>query len=238
VALLEIENLHVHYGKAEAIKGVSLHVEQGEVVSIVGANGAGKTTLLRTISGLKKATSGEIRFDGKRITGMAAHEIVKLGIAHIPAGRMLFAPMTVLDNLQCGAHLRTNQAEINQDLENVYQHFPILQERQNQIAGSLSGGQQQMLAVARGLMTSPRLLIMDEPSVGISPILVAEISKIIQDINRKGISILLVEQNARMALKLGNRAYVLQTGSFVLEGPCCELSNNEGVKCAYLGGVA
>ena len=233
--LLRIVNLRVHYGKAEALKGISLKIAEGEVVSIVGANGAGKTTILRTISGLKKPTSGEIRFQGKRIDGISAHGIVKRGIAHIPAGRMVFAPMTVLDNLKVGAYLRQDKSQVAQDFDIVYQHFPILKDRPKQLAGSLSGGEQQMLAVARALMAAPKLLLMDEPSMGLSPILVAEVSKIIGDINQDGISIMLVEQNARMALRLAKRAYVLQVGAIVLEGDADELVRNELVKEAYLG---
>ena len=234
--LMEIKDLRVHYGKSEVLKGISLKIDEGEVVSIVGANGAGKTTILRVISGLKKPTSGEIRFKGKRIDGIPAHDIVRLGIAHIPAGRMVFAPMTVLDNLKIGAYLRKDKEQLARDFEIVYQHFPVLENRPKQLAGSLSGGEQQMLAVARALMSAPNLILMDEPSVGLSPMLVAEISKIIEDINQSGVSILLVEQNARMALKTAKRAYVLQVGTIVLEGDTAELINNELVKKAYLGG--
>ena len=234
--LLEIEGLSVHWGKAEALKGISLNIIEGEVVSIVGANGAGKTTLMRTISGLKKPTSGKIRFYGKSIDSMPAHRIAKLGIAHIPAGRMVFAPMTVLDNLKVGAYLRKNKSEVARNLDSMYRHFPILETRSEQMAGSLSGGEQQMLAVARALMGRPRLLLMDEPSMGLSPLLVAEVGKIIRDINKEGISVLLVEQNARMALRLAKRAYVLELGTIVLEGEAAQLINNELVREAYLGG--
>jgi branched-chain amino acid transport system ATP-binding protein len=234
--LLQIKDLRVHYGKAEALKGVSLCVDEGEVVSIVGANGAGKTTILRTISGVVRLTSGEIIFLGKRLNGVAAHKIVKMGIAHVPTGRMVFAPMTVLDNLKVGAFIRRDRQQVTNDLNSMYAHFPILKERAGQLAGSLSGGEQQMLAVARALMTGPKLLLMDEPSMGLSPIMVAEVAKIIKRIHNTGISVLLVEQNARMALKLANRAYVLQTGSIVLGGPASELIDNEQIKKAYLGG--
>jgi len=234
--LLEIEDLEVHYGKAETLKAISLQVDEGEVVSIIGANGAGKTTVLRTISGLKKPTSGEIRFQGKRIDGKPAHEVTRLGIAHIPAGRMVFAPMTVLDNLKTGAHLQKDKLQVARDLDTVYHHFPVLKDRSKQLAGSLSGGEQQMLAVGRALMADPKLLLMDEPSIGLSPMLVAEISRIISAINEAGISIILVEQNARVALRLAKRTYVLQLGTIVLEGDAGELMNNDLVKKAYLGG--
>ena len=234
--LLEIKDLRVHYGTGEALRGISLNIDEGAVVSIVGANGAGKTTILRTISGLKKPTAGEIWFQGKRIDGIPAHDIVKLGIAQVPEGKMLFAPMTVLDNLKIGAYLRKDKDMIARDLDNIYQHFPILKERRGQLAGSLSGGQQQMLAIARALMASPRLLLMDEPSTGLSPLLVTEVGNIIRDINQGGISIILVEQNARMAFKLAKRAYILEVGSIVLEGSTEELANSELVKKAYLGG--
>ena len=234
--LLETKDLKVHYGKAEALKGVSLHVDEGEVISIIGANGAGKTTVLRTISGLKKPTSGEISFQGKRIDGKPAHQVTKLGIAHIPAGRMVFAPMTVLDNLKTRAHLQKDKSQVARGLDTVYHHFPVLKHRSGQLAGNLSGGEQQMLAVGRALMATPKLLLMDEPSIGLSPMLVAEISRIISAINQAGISIILVEQNARVALRLAKRAYVLQVGSIALEGDASELINNELVKKAYLGG--
>lgn len=234
--LLEIKDLEVRYGKAKALDDISLNVDDGEVVSIIGANGAGKTTILRTISGLKKPTSGEIRFQGKRIDGMAAHNVFKEGVVQIPAGRMLFTDMTVLDNLKIGAFLRKDRNKISQDLDMVYEHFPILKERKTQLAGQLSGGQQQMLAVATALMANPRLLLMDEPSMGLSPILVAEVGSIIRDINQRGISILLVEQNARVALKLAKRAYILELGAIVMEGDAQKLANDDSVKKAYLGG--
>jgi branched-chain amino acid transport system ATP-binding protein len=197
--LLEVNNLRINYGQAKAVDGVSLNVGEGEIVAIVGANGAGKITIMRTISELNKPTNGEIWFQGKRIDRLPAHQIVKLGIAHVPAGRMIFAPMTVLDNLRMGACLRKDRSRIIEDLESTYQHFPILKERQSQLGGQLSGGQQQILAIARALMAGPRLLLMDEPSIGLSPLLVAEVAKIIRDINQRGLSILLVEQNCRMA---------------------------------------
>jgi branched-chain amino acid transport system ATP-binding protein len=234
--LLDTRNLQVFYGRAEAIKGVSIKVTEGSVVSIVGANGAGKTTILRTLSGLKKATSGEIWFEGKRIDGAAAYAIVKLGIAHIPEGRVVFAPMTVLDNLRMGAYLRENRGEILSDLEAIYSHFPVLKKRSRQLAGSLSGGEQQMLAIARALMARPKLLLMDEPSMGLSPKLVAEVGDIIRDIHQRGVSIILVEQNARLALRLSDRAYVLEVGRITLEGDAKQLAKDERVRKAYLGG--
>lgn len=233
--LLEIKDLRVHYGKAEALKGISLRVDEGAIVALIGANGAGKTTTLRTMSGLKVPTSGEIWFQGKRIDGMPAHEIVKLGIGHIPEGRMVLAPMTVLDNLKMGAYLCKDKHQIARDLDIMYERFPVLKERHKQLSGSLSGGEQQMLAIARALMTRPKLLLMDEPSMGLSPILVEEVSNIIRDINEGGIGIMLVEQNARMALGLANKAYILEVGSITLEGDAKELANDERVKKAYLG---
>lgn len=234
--LLEIKDLRVHYGKAEALKGISISVEDGTIVALIGANGAGKTTTLRTISGLKRPTSGEIWFQGKRIDRMPAHHIVKLGIGHIPEGRGVFAPMTVLDNLLMGAYIRKDRDQLDRDLDSIYQHFPILKGRGKQRAGSLSGGEQQMLAIGRALMTNPKLLLMDEPSMGLSPILVAEVGNIIRDINRTRITIILVEQNARMALELANKAYVLEVGSVTLNGKAKELANDERVRKAYLGG--
>jgi branched-chain amino acid transport system ATP-binding protein len=235
--LLEIKNVTVHYGKALALDNVSLEIEEGEIISIVGANGAGKTTVIRSVSGLKTPTSGEIWFKGKRIDGTPPYDVVKLGIVQIPAGRQIFSMMSVLDNLKVGAHLRRDRAGIKRDFESVYEHFPILKERQSQAGGQLSGGEQQMLAVGRALMADPKLLLMDEPSMGLSPILVAEVGKIIKDINSRGISILLVEQNARMALKLASRAYILETGRIALQGKCEDLIDNEEVKRCYMGGV-
>jgi branched-chain amino acid transport system ATP-binding protein len=234
--LLEVRNLRVHYGKAEALKGISLGVEEGTIITLIGANGAGKTTTLRTISGLKAPTSGEIWFQGKRIDGMPPNVIVTLGIAHVPEGRRIFAPMTVLENLEMGAYVRKDRHEVARNLERIFEHFPVLKQRRGQQAGSLSGGEQQMLAVARALMASPKLLLMDEPSLGLSPVLVEEVGNIITDINRGGVSIILVEQNARMALMLAHRGYVLEVGSIALEGDAKELANDEHVKKAYLGG--
>jgi branched-chain amino acid transport system ATP-binding protein len=235
--LLEIEHLKVQYGKAVAVEDVSLSVDQGEVVSIVGANGAGKSTIIRTVSGLKKPAAGEIYFEGKRVDGRPSHELVRMGVVQIPAGRLIFGPMTVLDNLKSGAYLRRDREGIKRDIEEIYTHFPILEERKNQMGGQLSGGQQQMLAIARALMAKPKLLMMDEPSIGLSPKLVAEVSRIIRTINRSGISVLLVEQNARMALHLSSRAYVLELGRVVLEGRSSVLVNDQRVKEYYLGGM-
>jgi branched-chain amino acid transport system ATP-binding protein len=234
--LLEVRDLRVHYGRAEALKGISLAVDEGAIVALVGSNGAGKTTTLRTVSGLIVPTSGQILFRGKRIEGIPAHDIVKLGIAHIPEGRMVFAPMTVFDNLRIGAYLRRDKQQITRDLETVYQHFPVLAKRRGQQAGRLSGGEQQMLAIGRALMTKPALLLMDEPSMGLSPIMVEEVATIIADINRSGIGIMLVEQNARMALKLAHKAYILELGGIALEGKAHELADNDAVRRAYLGG--
>jgi len=234
--LLEVKDLRVHYGKAEALKGVSMGVDKGKIVTLIGANGAGKTTTLRTISSLKGPTSGEIWFEDRRIDGMPLHEVVRLGIAHVPEGRRVFATMTVFENLLLGVYLRKDKLQIARDLEKIYEHFPVLKARQGQPAGSLSGGEQQMLATTRALMASPRLLLMDEPSMGLSPILVEEVSKIIQDINRDGISIVLVEQNARMALNIAHYCYVLEVGTINIQGTGEELSENEDVKKAYLGG--
>ena len=234
--LLEIKEVTVHYGKARALKDISLHVDTGEIVSIVGANGAGKTTILRTISKLKKPNSGEIRFQDKRIDGMPPHKVARLGIFQIPAGREIFTDMSVLDNLKIGAFLRNDRKKINEDLESIYHLFPILRDKRGQMGGELSGGQQQMLAIGRALMASPKLILMDEPSTGLAPIMVTEVAKTITDINKKGISILLVEQNCRMALKLAKRAYILETGSIALSGDGCDLIDNDMVKTCYLGG--
>jgi branched-chain amino acid transport system ATP-binding protein len=234
--LLEIKELSVHYGKARALNGISLHIDAGEIIAIVGANGAGKTTILRTISKLKRPTSGEIRFQNNRIDGMPPHKVAQLGIFQIPAGRMIFSGMSVLDNLKIGAFLRNDRRRINEDLESLYDLFPILREKQGQMGGELSGGQQQMLAIGRALMARPKLILMDEPSTGLSPILVAGIAQIITKINKEGRTILLVEQNCRMALNLAERAYILETGSIALSGKASELIDNEIVKKSYLGG--
>ena len=234
--LLELKDLTVHYERVAALKGISISVKGGGLVTFLGSNGAGKSTTLRTISGLKKPTSGEIWFEGQRIDGLPANEIVGLGIAHIPEGRRIFPYMTAFENLKMGAFLRKNKAETNKDYELVYTHFPKLKERSRQLGNTLSGGEQQMLAIGRALMARPKLLMMDEPSLGLSPLMCQEISKIIAEIRQRlGIAVLLVEQNARLALKLADWGYVLVTGSIVLQGSGQELLNNEEVKRAYLG---
>lgn len=235
--ILELKNLIVHYEKVRALKGISLAMEEKSIVTLIGANGAGKSTTLKTISGLKQPTSGEIWFSGQQINSLSPHAIVSLGIAQVPEGRRVFPQMSVFENLIMGAYLRKDRGGIFRDLDRVYAHFPILKERGTQAGGSLSGGEQQMLAMGRALMASPKLLLLDEPSLGLSPMLVKEIGKIIVNINRQeGVSIVLVEQNARMALKLSNQGYVLETGKIVLFGPSVDLMNNDHVRRAYLGG--
>ncbi|AGC67997.1 high-affinity branched-chain amino acid ABC transporter ATP-binding protein LivF [Thermoclostridium stercorarium subsp. stercorarium DSM 8532] len=234
--MLEIKNLHVHFGVIHAIKGISLTVNDGEIVTLIGANGAGKTTTLRTISGLKKPTEGAIIFDGKDITNLTAQERVALGISHVPEGRRVFSSMTVLENLELGAYLRKDKDGIARDLEMVFERFPILAKRKKQAAGTLSGGEQQMLAMGRALMSRPKLLCLDEPSMGLAPLLVQEIFDIIKDINEKGTTVLLVEQNANMALQIAHRAYVMETGKITLSGTGKELLQSDEVKKAYLGG--
>jgi branched-chain amino acid transport system ATP-binding protein len=233
---LQVKELRVHYGRAEALKGISINVDEGVIVSIIGANGAGKTTILRTISGLQRPTSGEIWFQGKRIDGVPASEIVRLGITHVPEGRMLFTTMTVLDNLKMGAYLRNDRSQIIGDIDSIYQQFPALEEKHRKPAGSLSGGQQQMLAIARALMSRSKLILLDEPSTGLSPLLVKEFSNTLRKINKEGKGIILVEQNARMALKLAKKAYLLEVGYIVVEGEASELAKDDRVKKAYLGG--
>lgn len=235
--ILELKNLIVHYEKVRALKGISLAMEEKSIVTLIGANGAGKSTTLKTISGLKQPTSGEIWFSAQRINSLSPHAIVSLGIAQVPEGRRVFPQMSVFENLIMGAYLRKDREGIFRDLDRVYAHFPILKERGSQAGGSLSGGEQQMLAMGRALMASPKLLLLDEPSLGLSPMLVKEIGKIIVNINQQeGVSIILVEQNARMALKLSNQGYVLETGKIVLFGPSVDLLNNDHVRRAYLGG--
>jgi branched-chain amino acid transport system ATP-binding protein len=235
--MLEIKNLDVHYGVIHSIKNVSLEVKQGEIVTLIGANGAGKTTILRTISGLKKPTGGTVTFEGTDITNLSAQDRVRLGISHVPEGRRVFYSMTVLENLQLGAYLRRDKAGINRDLELVYRHFPILADRKRQLAGTLSGGEQQMLAMGRALMSNPKMLFLDEPSMGLAPLFVQEIFDIIKSINASGTTIFLVEQNARLALQMADRAYVLETGSVVISGTGHELMQSDEIKKAYLGGI-
>jgi len=234
--LLNVKDVTVYYHKVAAIRDVSMEVEEGGIVTLIGSNGAGKTTTLRAISGLKHPASGEIWFEDQRIDRLAPEKINKLGIAQVPEGRRVFPQMTVVENLLMGAFLREDKDGINRDLEEVFKHFPVLKERQKQYAGTLSGGEQQMLAMGRGLMSNPRLLLLDEPSLGLSPILVMEIAKIIKDIHQAGKTIILVEQNARLALSLAQKGYVLETGNIVLQGNAKDLRENEDVKKAYLGG--
>ena len=233
--MLEVEDLRVHYGTVEAVKGISFHVSAGAIVSLIGANGAGKTTSLRAITGLVRPSGGDLRFENRSLIGLAPHDIVRLGIAHVPEGRRLFPRMSVLENLKMGGYLRAPRASAAATLEMIYEHFPILRERGRQIAGSLSGGEQQMLAIARALMSRPKLLLLDEPSMGLSPIMTAEIGKIIRQINALKVSIILVEQNAMLALTLARYSYVLETGSLILHGPADDLLRDEGVRKAYLG---
>ncbi|MCK6255633.1 ABC transporter ATP-binding protein [Fictibacillus sp. KIGAM418] len=234
--MLKVEDINVYYGNIQALEGISLEINQGEIVTLIGANGAGKSTLLKTVSGLLKPKQGKILYEGKSINGKAAQMIVKQGISHVPEGRRVFANMTVEENLQLGAFLRKDKDGIKQDLEKVYELFPRLLERLKQQAGTLSGGEQQMLAMGRALMARPRLLLLDEPSMGLAPLLVKTIFRIIEEINKAGTTILLVEQNANLALSIANRAYVVETGRIVLSGNAAELTSSEQVKMAYLGG--
>lgn len=235
MALLEINNLEVHYGVIQALKGISFEVNEGEIIALIGANGAGKTTTLHTISGILQASSGNIIYDGKDITKVQAHKIVNLGISQVPEGRRVFAQLSVLENLKLGAFIRKDKDGIEEDLRNIYERFPRLEERKNQLAGTLSGGEQQMLAMGRALMSRPRIILMDEPSMGLSPIYVSEIFDIIKSINKDGTTVLLVEQNAKKALSIADRAYVLETGMIALSGDAKDLMNNDTVKKAYLG---
>ena len=235
MAMLEIKDVEVYYGVIQALKGISFEVNQGEVIALIGANGAGKTTTLQTITGLLQAKKGSITFEGKDITKMPAHNIVKLGIAHVPEGRRVFSNLTVYQNLRMGAYTRSDINEIEESLKMVYERFPRLQERKNQMAGTLSGGEQQMLAMGRALMSKPKLIVMDEPSMGLSPIFVNEIFDIIQKVSAGGTTVLLVEQNAKKALSIADRAYVLETGKIVLSGKAEELLSDDSVKKAYLG---
>ena len=235
MAMLEIKDLEVYYGVIQAIKGVSFEVNKGEVIALIGANGAGKTTILHTISGLISPKAGSIMFEGTDISKVPAHKIVSMGMAHVPEGRRVFANLTVLQNLKMGAYTRKDKAEIEETLEMIYKRFPRLEERQNQLAGTLSGGEQQMLAMGRALMSHPKIILMDEPSMGLSPIYVNEIFQIIQDVSKSGTTVLLVEQNAKKALSIADRAYVLETGNIVLEGRASTLLDNDDIKKAYLG---
>jgi branched-chain amino acid transport system ATP-binding protein len=234
--MLKITNLNVYYGGIHALSDVNIEVNEGEIVTLIGANGAGKTSTLRAISALVTPSSGTIEFEGQNITKVAPHKIPYLGISHVPEGRRIFANMTVAENLQLGAYLRKDKAEIEKDFESVFTKFPRLKERLKQRAGTLSGGEQQMLAMGRALMSRPKILLLDEPSMGLAPMVVQEIFSIIQDINKSGTTVLLVEQNANMALSIANRAYVIETGRITLEGKASDLLNDESVKKAYLGG--
>lgn len=235
MAMLAIKNLNVYYGVIHAIKGVSFEVNEGEVIALLGANGAGKTTILHTITGLVPAKSGSVEFEGQELTKIPAHKIVSLGMAHVPEGRRIFLELTVFENLSMGAYTRKDKKEIADTLEMVYTRFPRLKERKNQIAGTLSGGEQQMLAMGRALMSHPKIMLMDEPSMGLSPIFVEEIFDIIREISKSGTTVLLVEQNAKKTLQIADRAYVLETGKIALSGDAKELMNDPKVKAAYLG---
>lgn len=234
--MLKVENLHVKYGAIHAVKGIDLEVKEGEIVTLIGANGAGKSSTLKAISGLEKAAEGSITFNGQPLNKLSARNIMKLGISHVPEGRRIFAGLTVLENLEMGAYLRKDKAGIKEDLKKVYSRFPILEKRSRQDAATLSGGEQQMLAMGRALMAKPKLLLLDEPSMGLAPILVQEIYSIIQDIKAQGTTVLLVEQNARMALSIADRGYVLETGKVVYAGTGEELAESEEIAKAYLGG--
>lgn len=235
MALLEVKDLEVRYGMIQAIKGISFEVNEGEVIALIGANGAGKTTTLQTITGMIPANYGKIIYDGVDITKVPGHKIVPMGMAHVPEGRRVFSELSVYENLKLGAYTRKDKKEIEETLNRVYRSFPRLEERKNQLAGTLSGGEQQMLAMGRALMSKPKLILMDEPSMGLSPILVEEIFKIIREISAGGTTVLLVEQNAKKALAIANRAYVLETGNIVLSGDAKDMLNNDSIKKAYLG---
>ena len=233
--LLEVSNIHVHYGHVAALKGVSLNVEDGDFVTLIGSNGAGKSTVLRAISGLDHPSAGEIVFKGERIEKYSADKIVKMGIAHVPEGRRVFKDLTVTENLRLGAFTRDDKPGIEEDLNKVFEHFPRLLERRNQSARTMSGGEQQMVAIGRALMSKPTMLLLDEPSLGLAPVIVQEIAKILVDINRLGVSVVLVEQNAELALELAQHGYVLETGTVALEGEASGLMDNDHVRKAYLG---
>ena len=233
--LLEVKDLNVYYGAIHALQGISFDLEEGEIVTLIGANGAGKSTTLKTISGLLRARTGTVKLRGEDLTSMPAQNIVKLGMVHVPEGRKIFAPLTVQENLEMGAYTRKDKAEIERNMERAFKSFPRLKERMNQLGGTLSGGEQQMLAIGRGLMAQPKVLLLDEPSMGLAPILVEEIFAIIKAINAEGVSVLLVEQNALMALSIAHRGYVLETGTIMLSGTGQELLENPRVQSAYLG---
>ena len=235
MAMLEVKDLQVYYGMIQAIKGISFEVNQGEVIALIGANGAGKTTILHTVSGLLTPKKGSVIFEGQDITKVPAHKIVSMGMAHVPEGRRVFAQLSVYDNLKMGAYTRSDKNEIEETLEMVYKRFPRLEERKNQMAGTLSGGEQQMLAMGRALMSKPKIILMDEPSMGLSPIFVNEIFDIIQEVSASGTTVLLVEQNAKKALSIADRAYVLETGNIALSGDAKILMNDDSIKKAYLG---
>ena len=235
MAMLEVKDLEVYYGVIQAIKGVSFQVNQGEVIALIGANGAGKTTILHTVTGLLSPKRGSVVFEGKEITKVPAHKIVSMGMAHVPEGRRVFAELSVYENLKMGAYTRKDKKEIEERLATVYKRFPRLEERKNQMAGTLSGGEQQMLAMGRALMSKPKIILMDEPSMGLSPIMVNEIFDIIRAVSESGTTVLLVEQNAKKALSIADRAYVLETGNIVLEGKAEDLLENDSIKKAYLG---
>lgn len=232
--ILKVDNIEVYYGVIKALKGVSFEVNRGEIVALIGANGAGKTTTLHTVTGLLQPKSGKILYNDKDITKVPAHKIVSLGMAHVPEGRRIFSQLSVIDNIRLGAYTRKNKDEIEKSVKEVYERFPRLEERKNQIAGTLSGGEQQMLAIGRALMSKPEFILMDEPSMGLSPLLVSEIFDIIKEINKDGTTVLLVEQNAKKALSIADRAYVLETGNIVLSGNSNDLMNDDSVKKAYL----
>ncbi len=235
MAMLEVKDLEVYYGVIQAIKGVSFQVNKGEVIALIGANGAGKTTILHTITGLLSPKKGSVMFEGTDITKVPAHKIVSMGMAHVPEGRRVFADLSVYENLKMGAYTRKDKAEIEESLRQVYERFPRLEERKNQMAGTLSGGEQQMLAMGRALMSRPQIILMDEPSMGLSPILVNEIFNIIESVSKSGTTVLLVEQNAKKALSIADRAYVLETGNIVMEGKAKDLLEDDSIKKAYLG---
>ena len=235
MAMLEVKDLEVYYGVIQAIKGVSFHVDKGEVIALIGANGAGKTTTLHTVTGLLAPKKGSVVFEGQDITKIPAHKIVSLGMAHVPEGRRVIAELSVYENLKMGAYTRKDKTEIEENLQHIYERFPRLKERKNQMAGTLSGGEQQMLAMGRALMSKPKIILMDEPSMGLSPILVNEIFDIIQEVSKSGTTVLLVEQNAKKALSIADRAYVLETGQISLEGKAEDLLRDDSIKKAYLG---